>query len=52
MLEGVVKLSAMHLGGRKRVLYFDLLKPILQETCVSAYCNIVYNIDGEICGIP
>ena len=32
-----VKLSAMHLGGRKRVLYSVILKLVLQETCVGAF---------------
>ena len=32
-----VKLSAMHLGGRKRVLYYVMLKLVLRETCVSAF---------------
>ena len=44
MLEVVVKLSAMHLGMRKRVLYKAILKLVLQETCVSAFCNIIYNM--------
>ena len=52
MLEVVVKLSAIHMGGRKMVLYSPILKLVLQETCVSLFCNIVYNIYGEICGIP
>ena len=40
MLEVLVKLSAMHLGGRKRLLYKPILKLVLQETCVSAFYNI------------
>ena len=40
MREVEVKLSAMHLGGRKRVLlYWAILKLVLQETCVSAFCT-------------
>ena len=31
-------------GGRKRVLYYALLKLVLQETCVSSFCTIY----GEI----
>ena len=39
MHEFEVKLSAMHLGGRKRLLYYAILKLILQETYrVSAFC--------------
>ena len=41
MHEVEVKLSAMHLGGRKRVLYLAILKHVLQETCVSAFCTFV-----------
>ena len=37
MHEVEVKLSAMHLGGRKRVLYQAILKLDLQETCVSVF---------------
>ena len=33
MHEVEVKLSAMHSGGRKRVLYYAILKLVLQETC-------------------
>ena len=36
MHEVEVKLSAMHLGGRKRVLYYAILKLVLQENCVSS----------------
>ena len=35
MLEIVIKLSAMLLGGRKRVLYYTILQLLLQETCVT-----------------
>ena len=48
MHEVEVKLSAMHLGGRKRVLYYAILKLILQETCASSFCTFY----GEICSIP
>ena len=48
----VVKLSALHLGGRKRVLYKAMLKLVLQVNCLSAFCNIIYNIYVEICSIP
>ena len=41
MHEVEVKLSAMHLGGRKRVQYSAILKLVLQETCVSAFCTFV-----------
>ena len=34
----------MHLGGRKKVLYKAKLKLVLQETCVSAFCDIIYHI--------
>ena len=37
MHEVEVKLSAMHLGGRKRVLCSAILKLDFQETCVSAF---------------
>ena len=37
MHEVEVKLSAMHLGGRKRVLNYVILKLVLQETFVSAF---------------
>ena len=47
MLEVVVKLSAMHLGGRKRVLYKAILKFVSQKTCVSAFCNIIYNMQNS-----
>ena len=36
-----VKLSAMHVGGRKRVLYQAILKLVLQETCVSEFCSFM-----------
>ena len=41
MHEVEVKLSAMHLGGRKRVLYLAIMKLVLQETCVSAFCMFI-----------
>ena len=41
MHEVEVKLSAMHLGGRKRVLYEAILKFVLQETCVGAFCTLM-----------
>ena len=41
MFEVEVKLSAVHLGGRKRVLYSAILKLVLQETCVSAFCTFM-----------
>ena len=41
MHEVEVKLSAMHLGGRKRVLYWAILKLDLQKTCVSAFCTFM-----------
>ena len=40
MYKVEVKLSAMHFGGRKRVLYSTILKLVLQETCVSAFCFV------------
>ena len=33
MHEVEVKFSAMHLGGRKSILYLAILKLVLQETC-------------------
>ena len=41
MHEVEVKLSAMRLGGRKRVLYYAILKLVSQETCVSAFCTFM-----------
>ena len=41
MHEVEVKLSAMHFGGRKSVLYLVILELILQETCVSAFCTFM-----------
>ena len=41
MHEAEVKLSAMHSGGRKRVLYSVTSKLVLQETCVSAFCTFM-----------
>ena len=38
MLEVVVKLSAMHLGGRTRVLYKAVLKFVIRS---SSYKKIV-----------
>ena len=35
MLEVVVKLSAMLLEGRKRVLYYTILQLLLQQTYVT-----------------
>ena len=35
MLEVVIKLSAMLLGGRKRVLYYTLLQLLFQQTYVT-----------------
>ena len=29
-----------------------ILKLVLQETCVSAFCNIIYNIYGQIGSVP
>ena len=43
MHEAEVKLSAMHLGGRKRVLYSAILKLDLCECILYFY--------GETCGI-
>ena len=43
MHEVEVKLSAMHLRGRKRALYKAILKLFLQETLYFY---------GEICSIP
>ena len=37
MHEVEVKLSAMHLGEMKRVLYETILKLVLPETCASAF---------------
>ena len=31
----------MHLGGRKRVLYQGIMKLVLQETGVSAFCTLM-----------
>ena len=44
MYEAEVKLSAMHLGGRKRVLYKGILKLNLCECILYFY--------GKICGVP
>ena len=52
MLKVVVKPSTMNLRGSKRVLYKLILKLFLQETCLSAFCNVIYNIYGRICCIP
>ena len=41
MHEVEVKLSAMHLGGRKRVLYYAIMKPVLQKTCASSFCTFI-----------
>ena len=41
MHEVEVKLSAMHLGGRKSVLYYSILKLVLQVPCVSAFCTFM-----------
>ena len=41
MHEVEVKLSAMHLGGRKRILYYAILKLVLQEACVSSFCTFM-----------
>ena len=41
MHEVEIKLSAMHLGGRKRVLYYAILKLVSQETCVCAFCTFM-----------
>ena len=41
MHEVEVKLSAMHLGRRKRVMYYAILKLILQEICVSSFCTFM-----------
>ena len=38
MYEVKLKLSAMHLGGRKTVLYKAILKLVLQETYVMCEC--------------
>ena len=43
MHEIEVNVSAMHLGGRKSVLYLAILKLVLQETCVSAFCTFMAN---------
>ena len=49
-----VKLSAMHLGGRKRVLYEAILKLVLQETCVSEFVLLWRNMwhSGKCPQIP
>ena len=39
--EVEVKLSDMHLRGRKRVQYYAILKLVLQETCVTAFCTFM-----------
>ena len=36
-----VKLSVMHLGGRKRVLYSGILKLVSKEICASAFCTFM-----------
>ena len=36
-----VKLPTMHLGGRRRVLYWAILELVIQETCVSAFCTLM-----------
>ena len=46
MLENIMhevqgKLSVLHLGGRKRVLYKAILKLVLQEICVSEFCTFL-----------
>ena len=41
MHEVEIKLSAMHLGGRKRVLYLVIVKLVLKENCVSAFCTFM-----------
>ena len=41
MHEAEVKLSAIHLGGRKTVLYYVILKLVLQETCVRSFCTFI-----------
>ena len=41
MHEVEEKLSALHLGGSKRVLYWAILKLVLQETCVSEFCTFM-----------
>ena len=48
MHEVGVKLSAIHLGGRKRVLYCAILKLVLKR---NLYECILY-FYGEICGLP
>ena len=42
------KLSAMHLGGRKRVLYYVILKLVLKRNM----CECILYFYSEICGIP
>ena len=46
MHEVEVKFSAMHLGGRKRVLYYAILKLVFQETCVSAFCTFMMKYEA------
>ena len=41
MHEIEVKLLSMHLGGRKMVLYYAIMKLVLQETWVSAFCTFM-----------
>ena len=41
MYEVEVKLSAKRLGGTKRVLYYAVLKPVLQETCANAFFTLM-----------
>ena len=41
MHEVKVKLSAMHLERRMRVLYSAILKLVLQETCASAFSTFM-----------
>ena len=48
MHEVEVKLSVMHLGGRMRVLYYAILKLVLQGN----FCECIVSFYGEICGIP
>ena len=41
MFEVEVKLAAKCLGGTKRVLYYAVLKPVLQETCANAFFTLM-----------
>ena len=49
MREVEVKLSTMHLGGRKRVLYYTILKLVFNTRNL---CKLILYFYGEKYGIP